>query len=264
MNAAAFFEELNAQVFRYQNDGKFVMMGDFNSRLGYSSDFIEGVDVVMDRKVLDSRQNPYCDLFCDFLVSANCIVLNGRNNRRDDYTCISARGLSVVDYMVVPHGMFEHFSDFEVIRARDLFNASGCEGFIDPLYGNISDHSLLKCSLKIAEDEVPSEGVAVNGCKSKVIYDRKNIPDTFMEGDIIGQIQDTITALESSHKNQKDIDEAYCDFTSLMTEQMNTRLDHKTVKPHSDRVRKWGKKHKVWWHEGLSLLWARLCQSEKE
>ena len=122
VDAAAFFEDLHAQIFSYQNEGKFAIMGDFNSRIGDSSDFIEGVDNVIEREVLDQRHNAYSDLFSDFLISSNCIILNGRSNLVNDYTCISTRGLSVVDYMVVPHHTFDLFSDSEVIRARTLFN----------------------------------------------------------------------------------------------------------------------------------------------
>ena len=45
VDAAEFFEELHAQIVSYQNQGEFLLMGDYNSRVGDRQEFIEGVDV---------------------------------------------------------------------------------------------------------------------------------------------------------------------------------------------------------------------------
>ena len=77
--------------------GTFAIMGDFNSRNGVKTDFIERMNMVIDREVLDLKQNAYSDLFSEFLISGNCVMLNGRSNKANDYTCVSIRGHSIVD-----------------------------------------------------------------------------------------------------------------------------------------------------------------------
>ena len=41
VDAAAFFEELHAQMFTYQQSGPYTIMGDFNSWIGGRLDFID-------------------------------------------------------------------------------------------------------------------------------------------------------------------------------------------------------------------------------
>ena len=69
----------------------FFVCGDFNSRVGDDSDYIEGVDDVRPRKVLDFTPNANGDLPIDFLVDCGLCMINcriGINN----YTHVSHRG----------------------------------------------------------------------------------------------------------------------------------------------------------------------------
>ena len=43
----------------YQNMGKILIGGDFNSRCGSTSDYIEGVDEIGDRNHLDEYEDTY-------------------------------------------------------------------------------------------------------------------------------------------------------------------------------------------------------------
>ena len=71
-----FFETLLTHVSLFQKEGPFYICGDFNSRVGDSVDYIEGVDEISPRAVLDFKKNAYGDILCDFLLSANCCILN--------------------------------------------------------------------------------------------------------------------------------------------------------------------------------------------
>jgi hypothetical protein len=75
----SFFGELLTQVYSYQHEGPFFIMGDLNSRCANSADFIEGVDEIQNRKVIDTQQNQYGEFMCDFFISASCCIMNGRN-----------------------------------------------------------------------------------------------------------------------------------------------------------------------------------------
>ena len=74
----------------YQNIGKMYIVGDFNSRCSDISDFIEGVDDVTPREVINYSSNTNGDLLIDFLVDCNLCMLNGRKGKQD-FTCISKK-----------------------------------------------------------------------------------------------------------------------------------------------------------------------------
>ena len=76
-----------------------MLCGDFNARCGSDADYIEGVDDIEPRSIVDYCKNSYYDIFIDFLINRNCIVLNGRGKGSNDYTAISStsKGVAVVD-----------------------------------------------------------------------------------------------------------------------------------------------------------------------
>ena len=65
-NPELFYTTLLEQVYSYQNEGRIYMCGDFNSRVGNASEFIEGVDDVTPRDVIDHTSNVNGDLFIDY------------------------------------------------------------------------------------------------------------------------------------------------------------------------------------------------------
>jgi hypothetical protein len=66
-----FFENLLQQVYCNQTIGNIAICGDFNSRCGYYSDFIEGVDEISPRSVIDVNEHFNGDLFINFLTNIN-------------------------------------------------------------------------------------------------------------------------------------------------------------------------------------------------
>ena len=77
----------------YQN---VIICGDFNSRCGDESDFIEGADGVPPREVIDGKLNSYGQMLIDFLIDCKLCMINGRNGG-NDFTNINGNGSSVVD-----------------------------------------------------------------------------------------------------------------------------------------------------------------------
>ena len=69
--------------------------------------------------IVDYRKNHYGNILLDFLINSNCVMLNGRCAGDNDFTSISVKGVSVVDYVVVPHDYLHKCSDFCVKRAHD-------------------------------------------------------------------------------------------------------------------------------------------------
>ena len=64
-----FFDNLLADVYKYQNEGIMYVCGDFNGRCGDLDDLIRGVDCIPDRKIIDFHLNKYGELLIDFLIT---------------------------------------------------------------------------------------------------------------------------------------------------------------------------------------------------
>ena len=111
----SFFSNLMEKVYEYQNDGHLIVCGDLNTRVGQESDYIEGVDDVKPREVIDDTINRYGDHFLDFLINCNFCMLNGRLGT-NDFTHTSKRGRSVVDYAWVPHNNMQIIRIFQYIQ----------------------------------------------------------------------------------------------------------------------------------------------------
>jgi hypothetical protein len=107
-------------------------------------DYIEGVDKLRPRSVIDNTENVYGGRMIDFLCDVNFCMLNGRVGNSNDFTCVSTKGKSVVDYVVVPHEQLPMFTDFGVHRVTDVINSCG----IQPPEC-LPDHSLLEFVIKI-------------------------------------------------------------------------------------------------------------------
>ncbi len=89
----------------------FYICSDLNGICGGVSDFIEDVDPVPERDLVDTIVNGYGTLLIDFVLSSNYCILNGRNSTHNDLTF---RDISVIDYCLVPHEHLSHFQNFEV------------------------------------------------------------------------------------------------------------------------------------------------------
>ena len=58
-----FYDDLMLKFYDYQNEGDVIICGDFNSRCGDEPDYIEGVDSILPREVIDDKMNPYGQFF---------------------------------------------------------------------------------------------------------------------------------------------------------------------------------------------------------
>lgn len=74
-----------------------------NAQVGDQENFIDGVDTIPQRHMVDYNKNQYCDVFIDFLISTNLCILNGINFKTNNFTSVSLKGSAVVDYVLVPY-----------------------------------------------------------------------------------------------------------------------------------------------------------------
>ncbi len=96
--------------------------GDLNSKCRDNTDYIEGVDSIIDRDVVYFDVNSYGECLIAVLISSNLCILNGRNHINNDFTCIAATGRSVVDYCLVSHHDLSKYSKFEDFRMTNLMD----------------------------------------------------------------------------------------------------------------------------------------------
>lgn len=253
VNAEDFFDNLLSQVYMYQNQGDFIICGDFNSRIGEMVDFNVGIDDVPDRNNIDNQTNHYGELLIDFLVASNCCVVNGRVGN-DNFTSVSTKGAAVVDYIIVSHEMIKQCKQFDVMLAKDVFTACSCIGVYNC---TIPDHSLLSLSLDIKFSKnisKPNNNSQWNHTYTKV---SRNIPNDFML-DMNDKVESCIQRLEK----EDNIESVYSEFSNIVTEQMSKKLNNKVV--NVDNVKITCKhRHKPWFNDKVKEKWIKLKESEK-
>ena len=102
-NNTNFLSHLISQLYIYGDVDNIFIAGDFNSRVGKVQDSIENIDDISVRSSRDGVVNNYRRDFIDFIKDSKLCILNWRiTHEYDDYTCVSSRGRSVVDYILSP------------------------------------------------------------------------------------------------------------------------------------------------------------------
>ena len=117
--------------------------------------------------VIDTTTNSYCDILLEFLIDCNLCMLNGRLGTHD-FTHISTRGKSVVDYVFVPHEQFASFSEFSVQSMSDIVGEYNLHDY------KSSDHSISLWSKRIPCD-IDTLNQATDASNPSPIYDKKYV-----------------------------------------------------------------------------------------
>ncbi len=147
VNPNAFYEALLSKILIYQDEcDLFYLCGDINGCCGDLPDYIESVDPIPDRTIIDTAVNKYGELLCEFLLSTDCCILNEGNTSRNYYMF---RDISVVDYCLFPHHKLDIFYDFSVRRTKDMFQNTGLLAAIGDPHHILPDHNLLIWTLDI-------------------------------------------------------------------------------------------------------------------
>ncbi|CAC5395184.1 unnamed protein product [Mytilus coruscus] len=206
-------------VYCNQSIGNIVICGDFNSRCGNKSDYIEGVDEISPRSVIDMNENYNGDLFIDFLTNINFAMLNGRIGI-NDFTYISPQGKSVVDYMCVPHEQFNDFLDFKVLKMIDIINQ------VNYNPEKIPDHSILLCEIKVPKVCIERNTQTIDETTSNTRkYRVNNIPDNFLlDSAIRDRINETINRIENAINVENNVQSAFDEFCVLLKDEMDDKL----------------------------------------
>lgn len=255
-----FYSDLTRQVYLYQNIGKFYIVGDFNSRCSDTSDYIEGVDEVTNREVIDYGSNANRDLLVDFLVDCNMCMINGRKGKQD-FTCISKRGKSVVDFVFTTHENLNSCIDFEVKTISDISNSLELQEC-----NHKPDHSVLHVVLKQMSFEHQDTPLTLEHNLKRIPKKPKSrqIPNDFLNDDsAFESINQTINKIERSLEERKDVDEAYNHFVQLINSEVNSKIGQTCAHNDQRKTNNRKSKYKPYWNENLQEYWDNACEHEK-
>ena len=152
-NANNFLNHLSSQLYIF-NDADVIII--FNRRIGKMSDVIE-CDDLPDRKYIDEVVHGHGDSLIDFLIDNKMCVLNGRFAfEEDNFTCISGRGKSVVDYITTPHYCLSKCFNFKVLTSSEVINQFDLHGLISNRC-KPPDHSIVACSFQTMHTSLYNE-----------------------------------------------------------------------------------------------------------
>lgn len=253
-------EEVFGQV--CQEADAVYMCGDINARLGKEQE-ASLIDDVPDRQILDTTSmSGHGRSLMDFLNDAKFCVVNGRIGR-DNYTCMSKKGQSVVDYFFVSHENLKTINNFDVLPCQSIAVQENLHELIQD-GAVVPDHSLLALEVKVST--FAAEGLTKKTClkahkqvkKKKVV---RVFPEDFMENcrfklllnELIGEQIDSKNKQESINEHMENVLRA-----------INTEINQ-TVKLGGGRnSRRKFTPNKEYWTPELTKLWQKAHAAEQQ
>ena len=265
-NATDFYAHLLGQIYLLSDKDAIFVCGDLNSRIGELSDIISDIDGIPRRVVLDKNVNQHGHTFIDFLIDSKMCVLNGRFcNSSDNFTSVSTKGRSVVDFISVPHDCFSFCENFEVISPTSIINNYNMQSLLGER-SRVPDHNFLCFTYKYMTDfrdnEEASVKVTSNSPFNTKVFKLKRIPENFLTSELArNAFLDIICNIERCRENQNHIDRLYEEFCNTLIKQMNENIPSFDC---SKKTRKRYKQFKPYWDENLERLWQDLRSKESD
>ena len=262
-NADTFFNTLTSQIYKFQNEGFITIGGDFNARCGQQEDYIEGSDDICMREIIDFVENSHGDHLTDFLISTNIAMLNGRKGS-NDYTCVSHRGKSVVDYILTPYEQLGNYTAFQVLPISDIINTHNIP-VVDNMLSKL-DHSVLMCNFNIdpwcltdynRKGDYNQKGECIK-------YKRNEIPENFLQNKWSVEIQQSIARIERILSVENDINKGYTELAELVKQHADDKVPKITVNLGGAKSKVKKRKNVEYWNHELEREWRNVCLLEKQ
>jgi exonuclease III len=126
------WENLEELVFKYNELGNVMLLGDFNSRTGVNNETLEYNTYIDDelpvdssltqRNSKDNKTNEFGKKLLDLCRHNNLIILNGRviGDMLGQYTSFHYNGSSAIDYCIVTRDLFSNILYFSVLELNHL------------------------------------------------------------------------------------------------------------------------------------------------
>ena len=202
----------------------------------------------------------------EFVRDGNLAILNGRvNPENDNFTFISYREKSVVDYMMAPQDCMKLVDSFRIDGVSDLMTKYGSPRFLSPTCIS-PDHSLLTMMIKCSYD--PTNPVRADGTyndsmsKSRNVYQYHDRYDEYLSSPVWqAAIQNVIAQLERRQVQQSELDIAYNDLCKNIFNELDNTVGYKIACNKLKKIRY--KSCKPYWNDRLSELSSTMTSSEK-
>ena len=201
----------------------------------------------------------------EFVRDGKLAILNGRvYPENDNFTFISTRGKSVVDYMTTPQDCIKFVDLSRIDVVSDLMTKYGAFRFLSPTCKS-PDHSLLTPMIKCSYDRtdpVRADGTYNDSIsKSRKVYQYHDRYDEYLSSPVWqAVIQNVITQLEWRQVQQSELDIAYNDLCKNIFNELDNIVGYKIA---SNKLKKRYKSCKPYWNDRLSELWSTMTSSEK-
>ena len=241
-----------------------------NSRVGKTDDFIETIDEIPVRSVIDFDKNYYGDRLIEFLKDSKFCMLNGPlTSDLNNFTFVSTRGLSVVDYILVPHVTLKSCKYFRVDCMSDILNQFS---FFDLLLPSCKqpDHSLLSIAFtpnyctSAPVEVLQNETIPTNDSLEDTLpkYERKycfeTIPKEFMNNkEWSVKINNFVTLFENA---ENELNCSYENFCKIIHKEMEQFVKFKAS---ANKSKKKFKYNKPYWNNDLTMAWKKMNENEK-
>ena len=242
-------------------DSSFIF-GDINARLGNKQELIHDIDDEMPRTIIDSTTNTHGDAFLDFLIESRMLVTNGRIPGCNEFTSISAKVKSVVDWFAVPHDVIRNCISCDILPMSYMIETQSLASLVSERC-KPPDHSIVTLTFKMKNsiiDDAP-ESTEHSKTSTNKRYNYGTMTSEFMNSSNWTDILDTlILRLEHINKSQDSIDRYYQDMLSKVFHEMDINIQYKDA---SKTTKKHYKNHKPFWNEDLTAAWKDMSNAEK-
>ena len=274
-DAASFFSHLTHLVYLCCDYDSVYLSGDLNARVGNKLDFVDGVDDIPKRVVIDDRISGHGDALLDFCHETKLCIVNGRIQPfKDNFTSISSKGCSVVDYFFTNHDNLNLVNDFEVVTMSEIAENLGSQG-ISCAPSKISDHSLLVMEVKTRNEDSSCSNTSLdcennsiignrvhnNGPKLPTRFKIRDVPSNFMSDEESKELlQCLLNAIEQSDKSQDDINSIYENIVNMYVSEMKKHFQMSLNSPSSNKKMRFTRK--PWWDEELTSKFKSMKTAE--
>ena len=276
-NSDQFFAHLVSEVYTYSYADSVYLCGDFNARIGNKSDHIDNIDDIPPRRNIDDVINAHGHSLLDFVLDTKLCILNGRlSPEHDNYTFLSSRGRSVVDYVITTHEGIDMCKQFKVITCNKLIEENKLQSLINSK-SKPPDHSILSLEFMYSYgyniNNSTMEQKSTNSISKPIqqdcnillnnkMYNFNSRPENFLKSENWKQkITTIVQQLENNIDNQNELDSVFNNLCKSLFSELDNVLKFKTIG--NKKTRKYFKSHKPYWDEELSNKWKLMREKEQ-
>ncbi|CAC5405576.1 unnamed protein product [Mytilus coruscus] len=204
-DSQGYFAHILSDIYEQCDTDAIFLCGDFNSRIGSLKDYSDFDELPL-RLSLDKTVNQHGNTFLEFLNESKMCVLNGRFDQdKDNFTFISGRGKSVVDYICVPQDYLDQCISFETITTRSIAEKANLFNFLGER-SKLPDHSVLVTEFKSIKSTF-TDNIPGSPTQSTKRFKLKLMPNDMFSSDMCKlALQNVISHIEQTRETQENID----------------------------------------------------------